>query len=326
MSSTSFPSRRRALAALGGAVTLAASPRLFAQRATAGRPLTWLVGQPPGGSVDILTRLVARQVEQALGQSVVVDNRPGAAGAIALQAAARAAHDGLTVITIPGPILTHLPVPQIGKELTGVATLAKGPMVLVGTTANPLPATLAGLLAAAAKDPRAFSFASSGNGTSQHLAGELMNQIARTQIVHVPYKGGSQAVTDVVGGQVPLGMLGITPVLPHIKAGKLHAYGVTTATRSPALPDVPTLREAGLPGFDADQWFVVAAPAGVPVERVRALNAAIAQALQKPEVQAGYAAAGVTPAPATAEQTTAFVMHEVQRWQALAKKADLTLD
>ncbi|RUR66020.1 tripartite tricarboxylate transporter substrate-binding protein [Variovorax sp. 375MFSha3.1] len=315
-------SRRHAMAALGGAVALAASPRLFAQGA---RPLTWLVGQPAGGSVDILTRLVARHVEQALGQPVVVDNRPGAAGAIALQAAARAPHDGLTVVTIPGPILTSMPVPRIGKELTGVATLAKGPMVLVGTTASPMPPTLAALLAAG-KDPKAFSFASSGNGTSQHLAGELMNQIAGTRIVHVPYKGGSQAVTDVVGGQVQLGMLGITPVLPHIKSGKLHAYGVTTATRSPALPDVPTLREAGLPGFDADQWFVVAAPAGVPAERVRALNAAIAQALQKPEVQSGYAAAGVTPAPATAEQTTAFVVQELQRWQTLAKKADLPLD
>lgn len=205
---TPSASRRHALAALGGAMALAVSPRLLAQGT--GRPVTWLVGQPPGGSVDILTRLVARHVEQTLGQSVVVDNRPGAAGAIALQAAARAPQDGLTVITIPGPILTNVPVPRIGKELTGVATLAKGPMVLVGTTATPLPPTLAGLLAAAGKDPKAFSFASSGNGTSQHLAGELMNQIARTQIVHVPYKGGSQAVTDVVGGQVPLGMLGIT--------------------------------------------------------------------------------------------------------------------
>ncbi len=326
MNSTPYPSRRRALAALGGAAALASSPRLFAQGAMAGRPITWLVGQPPGGSVDILSRLVARQIEQVLGQSVIVDNRPGAAGAIALQAAARAPHAGLTVVTLPGPNLTNVPVPLIGKELTGVATLAKGPMVLVGTTASPLPPTLAGLLAAAGKDPRAFSFASSGNGTSQHLAGELMNQIAHTQIVHVPYKGGSQAVTDIVGGQVPLGMLGITPVLPHIKAGKLRAYGVTTATRSAALPDVPTLREAGLPGFDADQWFVVAAPAGVAAERVRALNAAIAQALQKPEVQAGYAAAGVVPTPATAQQTTAFVMQELQRWQALAKKANLTLD
>jgi len=227
---------------------------------------------------------------------------------------------------VPGPILTNVPVPQIGKELAGVAMLAKGPMVLVGTTATPLPGSLEGLLAAAKKDPKAFSFASSGNGTSQHLAGELVNQMANTQIVHVPYKGGSQAVTDVVGGQVPLGMLGITPVLPHIKAGKLRAYGVTTASRSGMLPDVPTLSEASLKGFDADQWFVVATTAGVPAERIAALNSAITKALQSSEVQSALASAGVVAAAASAQQTTEFVAKDVARWQALAKKANLVLD
>ncbi len=315
--------RRRTLGLLGAAALITAATPAFAQST---RPITWLVGQPAGGTVDVLTRLVARQVEQILGQTVVVDNRPGAAGAIALQVAAKAPKNGFTLVTVPGPILTNVPVPQIGKELAGVAMLAKGPMVLVGTTATPLPGSLEGLLAAAKKDPKSFSFASSGNGTSQHLAGELVNQMANTQIVHVPYKGGSQAVTDVVGGQVPLGMLGITPVLPHIKAGKLRAYGVTTASRSAMLPDVPTLSEAGLKGFDADQWFVVATTAGVPADRIAALNSAITKALQSSEVQSALASAGVVAAAASAQQTTEFVAKDVARWQALAKKANLVLD
>lgn len=316
--------RRQSIVLLGALAMTALAPSCaFAQGS---HPITWLVGQPPGGTVDVVTRLVARQVEQNLGQAVVVENRPGAAGAIALQAAARAPKNGSTLVTVPGPILTNVPVPQLGKELAGVAMLAKGPMVLVGTKAAPLPDTLQGLLAAARKDPKALSFASSGNGTSQHLAGELVNQMANTQILHVPYKGGSQAVTDVVGGQVPLGMLGITPVLPHVKAGTLRAYGVTTATRSAMLPDVPTLAEAGLKGFDADQWFVVATAAGTPAQRIEALNAAIGKALQAPEVLSALANAGLSAATASPEKTTAFVANDLERWQALAKKAHLALD
>ncbi|MCW5257139.1 tripartite tricarboxylate transporter substrate binding protein [Verminephrobacter aporrectodeae subsp. tuberculatae] len=319
---TTHLSRRCALAALGAT----AFPRLRAQGARQRRPITWLVGQPAGGTTDVLTRLVARELALQLEQSMLIENRPGAAGAIALQATAKAAPDGLTLVTVSGPSLANIPRPQIARELTAVAILARGPMVLVGTMATALPPTLDGLLAAARENPGAFSYATSGTGSSQHLTGELLNQIARMRIVHVPYKGGSQAVTDVVGGQVPLGMLGITPVLPHIKAGKLRAYGVSTATRSPLLPEVPSLHEAGLPNFDADQWFVVAMPAGAPTDRVQALNAAINRALHAPEVQAGYTSAGVVLTPATAQQTTAFVARETQRWQTLAKNANLQLD
>ncbi|AGU53533.1 putative Bug-like extra-cytoplasmic solute receptor, TTT family [Variovorax paradoxus B4] len=321
-----IPCRRRMLALLAGTACIAVAPPLFAQGAGSGQIITWLVGQPAGGTVDVVTRLLARQVEQALGQTVVVDNRPGAAGAIALQAAAKAPGNGSTLVTVPGPILTNVPTPHLGKELAGVAMLAKGPMVLVGTTASALPTNLEALLAAAKKDPKAFAFATSGNGTSQHLAGEMMNQMAGTQIVHVPYKGGSQAVADVVGGQVPLGILGITPVLPHIKSGKLRAYAVTTASRSAMLPDTPTFGEAGLKGFDADQWFAVATATGAPPDRIAALNAAITRALQNPEVRAAFASAGIVTATATAQQTTDFVSRDLARWQALAQKARLPLE
>jgi tripartite-type tricarboxylate transporter receptor subunit TctC len=309
---------------LGAGALGAPSAAAWAQGS--GAIITWLVGQPAGGTVDVVTRVVARQVEALLKQTVVVDNRPGAAGAIALNAVAKAPASAPLLVTVPGPILSATPVPQIGKELAGVATLGRGPMVLVGTMAAPLPATLEALLAAARKDAKAFSFATSGNGTSQHLAGELINQMAETQMVHVPYKGGAQAVTDVVGGQVPLGILGVAPVLAHLRSGRLRAYGVTTAARSPLLPDVPTLAESGLKGFDADQWFVVATGANAPAERVSALNEAINRALQNPEVQTALAKAGIAPVPASPQQTTEAVGRDYARWQALVKKANLPLE
>lgn len=199
-------------------------PAAHAQSAGDGfpvKPITWLVGWPPGGSADVVSRLVAKELESKLGQPVVIDNRPGASGSIALNAAAKAQADGYTIVTVPGPVLTSIPVPQLGKQLIGIAQLAKGPMVLVGTAATSK-TTLKDLIADAKTHPEAYSFASSGNGTSQHLAGEMLNQMAGIKMTHIPYKGGNQAVTDVIGGQVPVGMLGITPVLAHIKSGKLR--------------------------------------------------------------------------------------------------------
>lgn len=324
MSPRSHPRRRTLLA---GTASAAAAWLLPAAQAKAeSTTLTWLVGQPAGGTTDVITRLLSRQVETLLGQTVVVENRPGAAGALALQAAARAPRNGQLLVTMPGPILSAQPVPALGRELAGVALLARGPMVLVGTMAQPLPATLEALLAAARKDPKLYAYASSGNGTSQHLAGELLNQMAQTQLMHVPYKGGGQAVVDVVGGQVPLAILGLTPVLAHVRSGKLRAYGVSTATRSPLLPDVPTLAEAGLKGFDADQWFAVATTAGTPPERIAQLNAAVVSALGSADVQAAIAQAGLSAGGGSAQQATAFVTRDLARWQALAAKAQLTLE
>jgi tripartite-type tricarboxylate transporter receptor subunit TctC len=300
----------------------------FAQTASRypDKPITWIVGFPPGGSTDVITRLVAKKIESALGQSVVIDNRPGASGAIAMGAAARATPDGYTLVSVAGPDLAAKAVPELGKELAGVAALGKGPMVLVGTTAAPMPPTLRDLLAAAKANPDKYSFGSSGIGSSQHLAGELINQTAGTKLMHVPYKGGGQAVTDLLGGQLPLAVLGIPPVLQHIKSGKLKAYGVSTSSRSPTLPDVPTLSEAGLPGFDANQWYVVAAAAGVPADRIQKLNAAISQALKDPEIIAGFVGVGVEPFVASPQETVQFVTSEQKRWRDLAQKAKMSLD
>src|SRR5690606_27925776 len=183
-------------------------------------------------------RAFAQQVGEALGQSVVVENRPGGSGAIGLSAAARAEADGYTLVTMAGPILYTGQVPQLGKELAGVATLAEGAVVLVGTAGGPQ--DFAALAEAIRKEPSRFAFASSGIATNQHIAGEMLNLALEADMLHVPYKGGGQAVTDIVGGQVQLGMLGVSAVLEHVRAGKLIAYAVTSATRAEELPATPT--------------------------------------------------------------------------------------
>lgn len=319
---------RRATAALLAACAAAMALPAAAQGAEPypGKPITWVVGYPPGGSVDVITRLVARKLEPLLGQAIVVDNRPGATGAIALRAVAKAPADGYTLITVPGPVLTNTPMPQLGEELVPLSMLAKGATVLVGTAKPDAPRDLKALLADAKARPSKYSYASSGNGTGQHLMGELMNSIAGTKIVHVPYKGGGQAVTDVIGGQIPLAVLGITPVLAHIKSGKLIAYGVSTAARSPSLPDVPSLQEAGLTRFDASQWFVAAAPKGMPADRIARLNAAIGRVLKDPEIADSFLKQGLVPDASSPQQAAAFVDADLKRWRELAKDARLPLD
>ncbi|OZI71808.1 Bug family tripartite tricarboxylate transporter substrate binding protein [Bordetella genomosp. 12] len=320
-------SRRTAACVLLACLTGAAT-HAVAQSAAGTYPnksIAWVVGWPPGGSADTATRLIAHRLEQMLGQPVVVENRQGAAGVIALNYAAKAPADGYTLVTVPGPVLTATPAPLIGRELAAVAMMGKGPAVLFGTKAEPLPDTVPELITALKAKPQHFNYVSSGNGTAQHLAGELFNQMAGTRINHIPYKGGTQAVTDVIGGQVNLGVLGITSVLPHIQAGKLKPYAVTTATRSKNLPDVPALAET-LPGFEATQWFVVASPAGTPTDRIDKLNAAIGAILKEPEIAAGFARVGIDPEAATPAQTAEFVTQDLQRWKQLVDTAHLNID
>lgn len=289
------------------------------------RPLTWIVGFVPGGSVDVLTRAVARSVSEKIGQSIVIDNRPGASGALALQFAARSGADGYTLITVPGPILHAQRQPEIGRELTAVSLMSQGPIVLVGA-AQGTPPDLKSLIAAMKQEPDRWNYASSGIGTGQHLAGELFNTMAGTSMLHVPYKGGGQAVTDVMGGQTALGMLGVTPVLSHIKAGKLRAYAVTTPFRIASLPDVPTMSEAGLKGYDATQFFVAAVPAGTDPAIVGRLNAAISQALATPDVKSALDAAGQVPGSLDPAQSQDFVVKSLTRFNSLAHRNRIVLN
>jgi tripartite-type tricarboxylate transporter receptor subunit TctC len=288
------------------------------------KPITWIVGFAPGGSLDVLTRQVARQLEDELQQTIVVENRPGASGLIALQQASRASADGYTLISVPGPILSAQPQPEIGKELMAIGMLAHGPMVLVGPAAT-AEKDLKALLKAAKAQPEHWSYASSGLGTSQHLGGELLNQLAGTDIVHVPYKGGGQAVSDVVGNQIPLGLLGVSPVLAHIKEGRLKAYAVTSTFRIDSLPDVPTMQEAGIPDYDATQWYIMAAPSGLPADRVQRLNAALNKIMKSDELKPALEASGSVSKTMTPEETTAFVQDDYKHWGELVQKANLPL-
>lgn len=307
-----------ALATLGAHAADEASP-------WPNKPITWIVGFAPGGSLDVLTRVAARKLAEVVGQPVVVDNRPGASGLIALQAAAKAPADGYTLISIPGPILFSQRAPELGKELMAVASLAQGPMVLVGPSSNEA-STVSELVRDIRKNPKLWSYASSGTGTSQHLAGELFNVSMGTTVTHVPYKGGGQAIADVVGGQVPLAMLGVTPVLPHIQSGKLKAYAVTTRYRIAALPSVPTMQEAGLKGYDAAQWYVVGVPFGTPADRVAQLNRWINEITVSSDMKPALDASGSVAGTGSPKETQDFIAQDIRQWKDVAQKSHLDLN
>lgn len=289
------------------------------------KPITWIVGYVPGGSVDTLTRAFAQGMSEQLGQSIVIENKPGATGALALQQAARADKNGYTLITVPGPVLFGRPQPEIGKELKAVGILSQGPIVLVGSAAHAQP-DLKALIATMKKDPDHWDFASSGIGTGQHLAGELLNTMAGTSMLHVPYKGGGQAVVDIASGQVKLGMLGLTPVLAQIKAGQLKAYAVTTPFRVDSLPDVPTMDEAGLKGYEATQYFAVAVPAGTPDDIVKQLNAVLIKAGSTTEGQRALETGGQVASTLSPTEAERFVQKSLEKFSAVAKDANITLN
>jgi tripartite-type tricarboxylate transporter receptor subunit TctC len=321
-----FHVSRRLLVVAGLTGGLLVQPALAQEKPwPTAKPITWLVGFVPGGSVDVLTRAMAKAVSEKIGQSIVIENRPGASGALALQAAARAPGDGYTLVTIPGPVLYGQRQPEIGKELSAVALISQGPIVLVGKAAG-APGNLSELIQAMKKAPSQWNFASSGTGTGQHLAGELFNSMAGTEMVHIPYKGGGQAVTDIIGGQTSLGMLGVTPVLAHIKSGQLKAYAVTTTFRIPSLPNVPTMEEAGLKGYEATQYFVAAVPAGVDTRIIARLNAAIAEVSSTPAMVTALDAGGQVASKLSPAEAQQFVVKSLAKFDAVAKKAHITLN
>lgn len=288
------------------------------------KPITWVVGFVAGGSVDALTRQVAHQLEAELGQTIVVENRPGAAGAIALLYASKAVPDGYTLITVPGPGLYARPQPEVGREMAAVAVLARGPMALVGPAATAQP-DLAALLRVMKAEPDRWGYATSGLGTAQHLAGELLKHLTGAAMIHIPYKGGGQAVSDVLGNQVPLGVLGVTPLLPHIKAGRLKAYAVTSSFRLASLPDVPTMQEAGVPGYEATQWYAVLAPKGLGEQPLQILNAAINKIMASDNLTLTLETVGAVSTDLSPHEAEAFIMQDNKAWKELAHDVNMEL-
>jgi tripartite-type tricarboxylate transporter receptor subunit TctC len=295
------------------------------------KPIRLVVPFPAAGTTDILAREVAQRLSVSFGQSVIVDNRPGAAGNIGSDLVAKSAPDGYTLLM--GTVGTHAINPSLYTKMPYNHVKDFVPIVLVAGVPNVLEVTpslpvnsVADLIKLAKEKPGQLNFASSGSGTSIHLSGELFKTMAGVDIVHVPYKGSSPAVTDLMGGQVQLMFDNLPSSLAQIKAGKLRAIAVTSAQRSPTLPNIPTIAESGLPGFEASSWFGLLAPAGTPAAVVARINADVNQWLQTAEAKEKLLAQGAVPAGGTPEQFAAHIRAETEKWAKVVKVSGAKVD
>ncbi|HET9576609.1 MAG TPA: tripartite tricarboxylate transporter substrate binding protein [Usitatibacter sp.] len=294
------------------------------------KPIRIVVTYPPGGGADLMARLVAPKMSESLGQPVVVENKPGASGQIGASEVARSAPDGYTLMldassySVNPSLYSKLPY-EPTKAFTPIAVLALFPNVLVVTPSYPVH-DVKGLIAAAKAKPGTIAFASSGNGSAQHLSGELFLQKTGVQMTHVPYKGGGPALNDVMGGQVPTFFANMASSLPQIKGGKLRPLAITGAKRSPALPDVPTMAEAGVPGYEVYEWNAIFAPAGTPPAVIAKLAEAIDKAVQSPEFRERVASLGgelTGYGPAEADR---FVREQMQLWGKVVKDGKIRVE
>ncbi len=295
------------------------------------KPIRMVVTFPPGGSTDAVIRLIEPRLNERLGQQIVVDNRPGAGGNIGMAIVAQAPADGYTLgvgaagaLAVNVSLYAKMPFDPV-KDLRPVAMLAAIPFVIIG---NPslAPKTQRELIAYAKANSGKLSIGHGGNGTAMHLSAALFNQMSGAGLVEIPYKGSGPAALDVLAGQVSLAVVDLPSALPHIQAGKLVAYAVTSPQRLPMLPDVPTVAEAGLPGYDSTGWFGVVAPAGTPTPIVVRLNSEINAALNDDAIRASIRKLGVEPTPGTRESFEAYLRAETQKWAKVIKAADVKLD
>ena len=295
------------------------------------KPIRWVVPFPPGGAMDAIARALGEKAGKSLGQSFVIENKPGAGGNIGADLVAKAPADGHTImITSIGmatnkPLYGKLSYDPI-KDFAPVSLLAVVPNVLVTNNTQPNVKNVADLVAAARKAPGQLTYASAGNGTSIHLAGELFASLTKTDLVHVPYKGSSPAVSDLLGGQVNYMFDSVTSARPHLQSGKLRALGVTTAKRSSALPDVPTLAEAGVPGYELSPWFAVFAPAGTPKATIVKLQAALIDAMKQPDVVKRFEAIGAEAIGSTPDELAQHLQRESARWSKLIAERGIKPD
>jgi len=310
------------------ALAFAAGPVLAQQYPN--KPVRVIVPWPPGQATDLAARIVAEKIGQQLGQSFVIDNRPGAGGQIGSEAVVKAPPDGYTLLaSSSGPLsimpnLQKIPYDPL-KDLVPVSLTAKAPFALI---AHPsFPATNAREFVAQVRaNPGKYTFSSSGTGATAHLFAELFNSQAKLNAVHVPYKGSAPAMTDLIGGQIHYAVETVASVVGHVKAGRLKVFGVTTAQRTASLPDVPTLAEAAdLPGFDAAAWIGYSAPAGTPREIVVRLSDEIQKAMRGPEMRERYVALGLDQASSTPDEMAAYMVREQERYAIIIKNAGIKI-
>lgn len=322
---------RRTLAVLAAALVLPCAALAQTETKWPTKPVKWVVPFPPGGAMDVIARTLGDRLAQDLGQPFVIENRPGAGGNIGADYVAKQPADAHTVmITSIGMATNKALYAKLGydpvKDFAPVSLLAVVPNVLVVNATRSADKSVKDVLAHSRREPGKLTYASAGNGTSIHLAGEVFASMAKLQLLHIPYKGSGPAVTDMLGGQVELMFDSITSARPHIQSGKLLALGVTSAKRSSALPDVPTIAEAGIPGYEVSPWFAVFAPAGTPADVVARLNKALIAAMRQPEILKKLESVGAEPIGSTPQALAEHLNKELVRWGALIKERDIRLD
>ncbi len=289
-----------------------------------------VVPYPPGGPTDITARVVAAEMSKTIGQSVVIDNRPGASGMIGSEMVTKATPDGYTLLANAS---IHVINPSVYpdmrfdaiKDFTPITQLAQVPLVLVVPANSPIK-SVKDLVEYAKANPGKVNFGSAGSASAQHLAGESFKIAAGIQMQHIPYKGSAPALTDLAGGQLQLMFDSMPSATPMINSGKLRAIAVTTTVRAKARPDLPTIAESGFPGFDISTWYAYWAPKGTPADIIEKLAASAAQALKNPEVIAKYEAMGAEPVGSTPAQFAAYVESEAKKWNDIVKKSGAKLD
>ena len=295
------------------------------------KPIRWVVPFPPGGAMDAIARTLGEKAAKSLGQPFVIENKPGAGGNIGADFVAKQPGDGYTMMITSIGMATNKPLYgklnyDPVKDFAPVSLLAVVPNVLVTNATQPEVKTARDVIAAARKAPGQLTYASAGNGTSIHLAGEVFTSLAKLDMLHVPYKGSGPAVSDLLGGQVNYMFDSITSARPHIESGKLRALGVTTAKRSSTLPNVPTLAEAGVPGYEVSPWFAVFMPTATPKAIVSKLNKALLDAMKDPEVAKRFEAIGAEPVGSTPDELAKHLARESDRWTKLITERGIKLD
>jgi len=318
---------KKALFALLLALPALTAPSAMAQQYPS-KPIVLVVPFAPGGTSELISRLVAQKLTEGLGQQVVLENRPGAAGNIAMEQVARAAPDGYTLIlghigtlAVNPAMFPKLPYDAI-KDFAPVSLIAAVPNIV---TVNPaVPAkTLKEFLDLARAKPGSINYGSAGNGSAGHLAMEYLKRIAKTDMVHVPYKGTGPMLTDLLAGQTQATFTGSSPLIPHIKSGKLRALAVGSAVRIPSLPEVPTIAESGFAGFETSQWYGIIAPAKTPPAIIQKLSLEIAQVMKQPDVIARLSGDGTVMIGSTPNEFAAYISKEMKRWGEVVHDANI---